>query len=195
MHLAYINLVFFDFAWEWEWKTFCLSICNDEAFLMWTINDFLGFLEIIQVRHSAVCTAAAPASSVPKAPQLVREKNQYILYLAGLCLISHFFLFLFFFPVISTCSQKCAPSKRQIGRVRGQSQHKTMRWGSSVLLEPRKLLFLLTSWDLSQDSVFLQVLFVIERARKNDFLKGSLGRQILASEAILKMGRETKIYI
>lgn len=49
------------------------------------------------MRHSAVCTAAAPASSVPKAPRLIREKNQQGLYLAGLYLISHFFLSVFFF--------------------------------------------------------------------------------------------------
>lgn len=150
------------------------------------------------MRHSAVCTAAAPASSVPKAPRLIREKNQRGLYLVGLYLISHFLLSIFFFPpsVISTCSQKCAPSKRQIGRARGQSRRETMRWGSSAQPEPRLLQFLLTSGDLSRDSGFSQVLFVIGRTPKNPFfLKGSWARQILASKAILKVCCETKIYI
>lgn len=96
------------------------------------------------MRHSAVCTAAAPASSVPTARWLIREKNQLGLYLAWLYLISRCFLLLLLFSPcnFNLLTKVCAEQETDRQSERAIEM---VRWGSAALPEPGLLLFLLTS--------------------------------------------------
>lgn len=68
MRLACINLVFFDFARDWEWITFCFSICDNELFLTWTISDFLFLGNYLGVSLSSLRSCGADQLRAKGAP-------------------------------------------------------------------------------------------------------------------------------
>lgn len=149
---------------------------------MWTISDFLFFGNYLGASLSSLHSCSA--SQLRANGALANSWKESARPVLGGPLFN-FTLFSSspsFFPLaISTCSQKCAPSKRQIGRVRGQSRLEMVRWGSAALPEPGLLLFLLTSWHLSKDSFFYKYCLSLKELQRILFLKGLHGKQILAS--------------
>lgn len=124
MSVAYINLAFFDFAWEWEWITFCFFICNNEAFLMWTINDFLFSGNYLGASLSSIhsCSTHKLCAKGTLA-NLWKESARPVL--SGVL-----FNFTFHsFSVISTCSQKYVLSKREMDR---QNERTISTWDDEL---------------------------------------------------------------
>lgn len=123
------------------------------------------------MRHSAVCTAAAPASSVPTARWLIREKNQLGLYLAWLYLISRCFLLLLFSPCnFNLLTKVCAKQEtdRQSERAitaRDGEMGICSSAGAWAALIPFNILTFIKGF------IFLQVLFVTERTPENPFFE------------------------
>lgn len=134
------------------------------------------------MRHSAVCTAAAPASSMPTARWLIREKNQLGLYLAGLYLISRCFLLLLFSPCnFNLLTKVCAEQEtdRQSERAitaRDGEMGICSSAGAWAALIPFNILTFIKGFVF-----FYKYCLSLKELQRILFLKGLHGKQILAS--------------